>query len=847
MGIMSPREFFGFEIGEDRKLARWDKIVEYFKHLAENSNRIKVVELGKTTEGNPFILAYISSPENLRDLEKYRWISHRLADPRGLSEGEVERFVKEGKVVFVITNSLHATEVGGTQMSIELAYKLVTGEDETTKEILNNVILLLFPCINPDGQIMVVDWYNKYLGTEYEGTSPPWLYHKYVGHDNNRDAWMLTQVESKLIADAIYRFWKPQVFIDNHQMGSYSARLYVPPYYDPICPEVDPLVYREHQWFGGFMTVKLEEAGCQGVESGPPFTAEMLAGFLDMANLMNVCAMLTESASVKIATPIYVHKHQLTGNRGRVGDKKQYSFPNPWPGGWWKLKDIIKQQLVSNMAALELAARMKDTILRNMYIKAKRNIEKGLNEPPYAYVIPIDSQADPGAALRMVDLLLKWGVEVFVCEGEVRVGNRVYPSGTYFAFAAQPYRGMLRYLLEKTIYPDNEWTRARDGTPIRPYDTATFTVPDYLGVRVDVLDVKPEGVFRRVDGNIYPVYHVSSSNYGYIVSSAYNSAFSVVNDILNSGGHVYRILSSVTVDGNTYPSGSFYIPSDVNSSLLEHLSNKYHVPIVPLKFKLDVEVREVRRLRVGIYQRYYGGNIDEGWTRWILEQHGFPYEVIKDKDIIDGKLPEKIDLLIFADDSPALILGESKEAIEKALSELYRRPVVLPPTPPEYMSGIKKEGLEKVKDFVNNGGTLLTFNSSCELAIDAFKLPINIPSKKLDPKEFFCPSTILKVNVDNTHPLCYGMPKLAYVMYHNSMILELVPAFNNEAYQTPLTYPESDIMQSGWLIGEKYLSRKPALIDAKQGKGRIVLYAFRPQFRGQTLGTFKTIFNAIIQ
>jgi hypothetical protein len=847
MGIMSPREFFGFEIGEDRKLARWDKIVEYFKHLAENSNRIKVVELGKTTEGNPFILAYISSPENLKRLEEYRQISYRLANPRGLSDEEASKLAKMGKAVVAITNSLHATEVGGTQMSIELAYKLVTGEDETTKEILDNVILLLFPCINPDGQIMVVDWYNKYLGTEYEGTSLPWFYHKYVGHDNNRDAWMLTQVESNLIADVIYRFWKPQVFIDNHQMGSYSARLYIPPFYDPICPEVDPLVYREHQWFGGFMAVKLEEAGCQGVEGGPPFTAEWTASFLNLANLMNICAMLTESASVKIATPIYIHKHQLTGNRGRVGDKKQYSFPNPWPGGWWKLKDIIKQQLISNMAALELAARMKETILKNMYIKAKRNIEKGLNEPPYAYAIPIDSQVDPGAALKMVELLLKWGVEVFVCEGEVRVGNRVYPSGTYFAFAAQPYRGLLRYLLEKTIYPDNEWTRARDGTPIRPYDTATFTVPDYLGVMVDVLDVKPEGVFRRVDGNIYPVYHVSSSNYGYIVSSAYNSAFGVVNGILNSGGHVYRILSPVTVDGNTYPLGSFYIPSDVNSSLLEHLSNKYHVPIVPLKFKLDVEVREVRRLRVGIYQRYYGGNMDEGWTRWILEQHGFPYEVIKDKDIVDGKLPEKIDLLIFADDSPALILGESKEAIEKALSELYRRPVVLPPTPPEYMSGIKKEGLEKVKDFVNNGGTLLTFNSSCELAIDAFKLPINIPSKKLDPKEFFCPSTILKVNVDNTHPLCYGMPKLAYVMYHNSMILELVPAFNNEAYQTPMTYPESDIMQSGWLIGEKYLSRKPALIDAKQGKGRIVLYAFRPQFRGQTLGTFKTIFNAIIQ
>ncbi|MEM2137177.1 MAG: peptidase M14 family protein, partial [Candidatus Methanomethylicia archaeon] len=479
---------------------------------------------------------------------------------------------------------------------------------------------------------------------------------------------------------------------------------------------------------------------------------------------------------------------------------------------------------------------------------AKRNIDKGLGEKPYAYAIPISSQSDPGSALKFVELLLKWGVEVFVCEGEAKVDGKIYPDGTYFVFSAQPYRGMLKYLLEKTIYPDNEWTRARDGSPIRPYDTATFTVPDFLSVNLDLLDNRPEGVFKRVEGSIYPSYNVDASDFGYILSAKYNSAYGVVNGLLDSGHTVYRILEPIEIDGESYPMGSFHIPSfDGVREILQSLIKKYNVPVKALKDKLEVSLREVKRLRVGVYQRYYGGSMDEGWTRWILEQHGFPHQIIKDEDIKNGKLSEKIDLLIFADDQPALILGENKEAIEKALSEIYRRPVVLPPIPPEYMSGIRKEGLEKVKEFVNNGGTLLTFNSSCELAIDAFKLPINIPSKKLDPKEFFCPSTILKVDVDNTHPTCYGMPKRVYVMYHNSMILELIPTFNNENYQTPLTYPETDIMQSGWLIGEKYLSRKPALIDAKQGKGRIVLYAFRPQFRGQTLRTFKTIFNTIIQ
>jgi hypothetical protein len=844
--VIPPREFFGFEIGEDRKLARWDKIVEYFKHLQENSNRIKVVELGKTTEGNPFILAYISSPENLKRLEEYRQISYRLANPRGLSDEEASKLAKMGKAVVAITNSLHATEVGGTQMSIELAYKLVTGEDETTKEILNNVILLLFPCFNPDGQIMVVDWYNKYLGTEYEGTAPPWLYHKYTGHDNNRDAIALTQKESQMFSKVIYKEWMPQAYIDNHHMGSYGARLYIPPWYDPICPEVDPLVYREHQWFGGFMAVKLEEAGCQGVEGGPPFTAEWTASFLNLANLMNICAMLTESASVKIATPIYIHKHQLTGNRGRVGDKKQYSFPNPWPGGWWKLKDIIKQQLISNLAALELAAKMKETILKNMYIKAKRNIEKGLNEPPYAFIVSLEDQHDPNTALKMIDVFRKLDVEVHVAKKPFKIGNTVYPAGTFVIFSAQPKRAFVKYVLEKTEYPDNEWTRARDGTPIRPYDVASYTIPDYMGVKVDVAMDRFDGEFEMIDEVIYPYTPVAESRFGYMLDCRLNDTFAAVNVLLSSGFKVYRVLKDVKVDDVTLPMGSFYIPvQDKVLDALNSVSREFHVPVYNLKSELNVDLIEVKQARVGIYQRYYGGNMDEGWTRWLLEHFKFPIQVILDEDIRGGKLSEKVDVLIFADDNSAIIVGESKEAIEKALTERFKRPYVMPPIPPEYMSGIKKEGVEKVREFVSKGGVLLAFNGSCDFAIEALKLKLNNAAKNLDPKVFFCPGSVLNVNVDNTHPLCYGMPKTSKVFFYDSPILEILPTYYSELYEAPVTYPETNIKSSGWLIGESYLSRKPALVVAKEGSGKAVLYAFRPQFRAQTHGTFKLIFNAL--
>jgi len=512
------------------------------------------------------------------------------------------------------------------------------------------------------------------------------------------------------------------------------------------------------------------------------------------------------------------------------------------------LGDIVKQQKVSNLAALELAARMKDILLRNMVIKARRNIKRGLEEPPYAFIVSLEEQHDILAALKMLENFLKMDVKIHVAKKPFKVGVKLYPKGTYVIFTTQPYRALVKYMLEKTIYPDNEWTRKRDGTPMKPYDTATFTVPDYLGVKVDQIDEPFSGDFKKIVDVEYPKYTVGSSEFGYLVSCVTNGSYALVNELLNLNYTVHRILKDIAVESESYPMGSFYIPyqEDVQK-IMQTLSDKYHVAVHTLKSELKAPSKEIKRLRVGVYQRYYGGNTDEGWTRWILEQYNFLYKTIKDEDIQSGKLSEEIDLLILPDDYPALIVGEKKEDIEKALSERWKRPVVLPPIPPEYMSGIKKEGTEKLKEFVEHGGILLTFNKSCEFAIKTFKLPIFDASKKLDPKTFFCPSTILNVNVDKYHPLCYGMPKKSQVMYHDSMILQVIPGFNNDYYQTPITYPETDIMKSGWLIGEKYLSRKPALIEAKQGDGKVILYGFRPQFRAQTLVTFKTIFNAILR
>jgi len=430
MAVTKPEEFFGFRIGEDKKLARWDRIVEYFYRVSRESDRVVVEEVGKTTEGNPFIVAYISSPENLKKLEALREISCRLMNPdEPLPEDVVERLVKEGRAVVVITNSMHATEVGGTQSSIELLYRLASSDDEEVKEILDNVVTILIPSQNPDGQILVVDWYYKTVGTEYEGTPPPVLYHKYCGHDNNRDAYMLNLVESQYIAKIVYREWCPQVYVDHHQMGSYGARIFLSPEMDPIYPEVDPLLWREIQFIGTYAAMRLERAGIQGVETGAPFTPDFVSAFQTIAQYMNILGILTESASVKIATPIYVDPHQLKGySRGRLADKPYMNYPNPWRGGWWRLSDIVRQQVEASIAILYAVAKHREEILRNAYLKALRSIRRGEAGNPYGFLITAE-QHDPLTALKLVDLLLKLGIKVFRVLEPVKVGGVTYSPG----------------------------------------------------------------------------------------------------------------------------------------------------------------------------------------------------------------------------------------------------------------------------------------------------------------------------------------------------------------------------------------------------------------------------------
>jgi len=832
--ITSPEKFFGFQLGSDRKIARWDKIVEYFNLLGKESDKIKVVNMGPATMGNPFLLVIISSPNNLARLDELRQVNLKISDPRGLAEQEVKKLVGEGRAVVCQSMSLHASEIGGTQMAPELAHDLLARQDEETERILNNVIFLMVPSFNPDGAIMVADWYQKTLGTEYEGAGLPFLYHKYVGHDNNRDAFQTNMIESQYMAKILFTDWIPQAYLDHHHMGSYGARIYVPPYAEPIRPYADPLIWREHSWFGAHIAYKEEEAGLSGVINMAQYSGWGHFGFHWITPFHNIAGMLTESASAKLATPIYIHPDQLQGgSRAFPAYEAQTTFPNPWPGGWWRLRDIVERQKVSAWALLDLAARNKETMLWNAYQKAKRQTERGAQGKPAAYVIPT-IQHDPLTAVKLVNKLLVQGIEIKqAAKGFTAIDGVSYPAGSYIVSLAQPKMGLIRYLLGRTFYPDNDWTRAKDGSPMRPYDMATDTMFEFMGVRVDPLDEAVQGDFKKLTGAVQSTGEVTRSGAGCLFDGRLNDSFRILNLLLDKGLSVRRIDKA----GEGLRPGDFVVAGG-QEAVLADVAKQTGVDFTALKSEVKQGTHEVKRMRLGMYQRYWGGNMDEGWTRFLLEQFGFPYTTLMDAEIKKGSLNAKYDVIILPDDSTGMITGE-RVGMPGRPVEAY---------PPEYRSGIGNEGVEALKVFVQKGGVLVTLGGASNFAIEKLGLPVRNVAANKSSKEFWCPGSTLKVKFDNANSLAYGMPSEGLALYlAGNPAFEIIPTEYNERYEIIVTYADRDLLQSGWLIGEETLAKKAGMIAAKYGDGRVVLIGFRTQHRAQTHGTFKLLFNALVR
>ncbi|MDH3816388.1 MAG: M14 family metallopeptidase, partial [Acidobacteriota bacterium] len=595
--IPTPAETFGHEVGADYKMIPYPEVLSYLDTVAAASDRVSIEDAGRSTLDNPIKVVVLTSKENQENLERLREIARLIAKPGDLTPEQSQQLIDEGKVIALVTCSIHSTEVGSTQMVTEFVHDFATTEDPEKLAWMDEAVLLVMPSINPDGQLMIVDWYNEWLGTEYEGGRMPWLYHHYVGHDNNRDFYMLSQKETKVVNQVLYHRWFPQAFLDEHQMGSTGPRMFVPPQTDPLNEEVHSLVFRQADLLGTNMSFRLEQAEKTGVGHNMIFDSYWPGGTRNTAWWKNVTGLLTEVASARIASPIFIDPGELRGGgKGFPEYGRRSNFPSPWPGGWWRLRDIVEYELVATWAFLEANAENRASILGNVNTMARWSVSNGLTEPPYAFVIPPD-QHDPVAAARLVDLLIEHGVEVGKASEELQVGYSVYPAGTTVIPAAQPYRPFVLTMLQSQRYP--EVRNATDAGILEPYDVASWSLPLSMGVEVvEALEPTETSLEELTEAN-WPRPQIDRKAAGHLVPAASDSAYTAINRLLAEGSEVHRLAADSKI-GNR---GDIYLPAaSVDASALSEIADELHVPVVPLANTPDLEMLRVGSSRVGLFK-----------------------------------------------------------------------------------------------------------------------------------------------------------------------------------------------------------------------------------------------------
>ncbi|PYT01331.1 MAG: hypothetical protein DMF63_00320 [Acidobacteria bacterium] len=779
--VPAPKDVIGFVPGDDRKLASWTSVVEYFKKLDAASDRVMFEEIGKTTMGAPFVYATISSPENLKNLEKYKQINAKLADPRTFKSNDVEakKLIAEGKTIVLITCGIHSDEVGGTLSSMLIAHRLASSNEPDIKKILDNTIILLVPSLNPDGVDIIKNWYDKTLGTPYEGTDPPELYHKYVGHDNNRDWYAFTQVETQLTVDKIHNVWHPQIVHDIHQQGANGSRLFLPPYMQPVEPNVPKQIVEGYTELGNYMAKTMRDAGFQGITTDSTYDAWTPARAY--SHYHGGVRILSETASAKLATPVTIKFEDLRPGLGYDPKKETPKFGPVWKGGEWHLRDITNYMTTAAFILLNHASDNRERWLSRFYEIGKEAVRTRKKGELFAYIID-DERSKYGFGLWLP--LFKGAVE----RKEARsfsLDGKSYQDDTYVIPMEQPYASFAKALIESQAYPD---LKDNGGNPIPPYDVTAHSLLLLTDTHVDKIfhrfNIPPERKTGKWDGYEPPPPSVET----------------------------------LTLTKNP-------------PKIKERALYKSHVPVM-----------------------------DEGWTRWTVEKYGhsilrsdfrneeFKYRSVVDSEIKAGHLADDLLLIVFPDQSPNQILnGYAKGAM-----------------PDEYTGGVGKEGVETLKKFVENGGTLVFLNRASNFAIEQFNLPVRDVTRGLARKDFYIPGSILRTELDTTHPIAKGMPQQSIAWFENGPAFEVLsPGLSRplppeggtqngtqsgtQNIRVIARYPSDPkkILLSGWALGAEKIAGKAALIEFTIGKGKIVLFGFRPQYRGQSLATFPLLFNAI--
>jgi hypothetical protein len=843
--VPSPEAHLGYRPGADYHLARWGTVVDYFRKVDAASDRVLVRELGRTAEDRPYIVAVVADPKTLDSLDRYRELQHQVADPRRTGRGAGADPLRESKVVVLITCSIHSTETASTLMAMELLHELATRDDAATREVLDRVILLLVPSANPDGVEKVAAWYERSKGHPWEGSGLPELYHKYAGHDTNRDWFMLNLPETRHLTRLLYKEWFPTLTYDVHQMGSKGARLFVPPFYDPINPNLDPRIHQSIALIGAHMAADLAGAGKRGVLTHAMYDNWWNGGNRTTPQRHNMVGVLTEAASVKLATPIFLNKEDLRGGaRGFADHKPAVNFVDPWPGGWWRLRDIVEYEEICARSLLTLAARYKDDFQRNYQSLARDAIAAGKSGPPFAWVVPAD-QRDPGTAARLVRTLHETGVEVRRARAPFRADGISYPAGSWVLPASQPYRAHLKDMMERQRYPARF---TADGAAEPPYDVAGWTLPLLMGVRaVEVaapFEADAEAVEQveaprgRIDGN------GSDRAEAYLIRNEANDDFRVLNALLAAGIEVRAAAEPFQAEGvaddkKTFPAGTLIVKADSKARrILDEVLPKTTTRATAVEGEFRRGTIRLRAPRIGLYQPWMP-SMDEGWTRLVLEQFDFPYTTLHNAEVRAGDLGRRFDV----------VLIPSIDA--KTLREGYQPDE----TEPAYVGGLGGEGLDALRDFVHGGGTLVCLGDSCTYAIDGLGLPATNVVKDLKTSTFYGPGSIVRLDYSSRHfeglpdevmalkVLTFGMPWAGSAYFDRSLAFDLKQGQGIVAAR----YAATGVLESGWLLGPEKIQGKAAVVEVPRGEGRVILFGFPPQFRAQTHGTFRLLFNALLR
>jgi hypothetical protein len=898
--VTSPREQFGFNIGDDYCLANYKQLETYWHRLDKESDRVKVEPIGLTEEGRVIWMAIISSPANHKKLARWREIATKLTLAEGITETEARKLSEEGKAVVWIDGGLHATEVLGAQQLIETVYQLANGKDAETQRFLNDCVTLCV-LVNPDGMDLVSDWYMREADPKKRSAAGlPRLYQKYIGHDNNRDFYALTQSESKAINQVLYREWHPNILYNHHQSGPQGTVLFCPPFRDPFNYNVDPLVTSGIDAVGASMMQRFLVEGKRGatVRSGSRYSTWWNGGLRTTCYFHNMIGLLTET--IGSPTPMFIPF--LVDKQLPRGDYLAPIAPQAW-----HFRQSIDYSVTANKAVLDYASKHRSELLFNKYLAGRNAIQRGKSDSwtitpkrveaaqkarkgtpfarasatnefarlfqkpeqrdPRGYIIPSD-QPDFLTATKFVNILIQNGVKVQQATADFEAVKQKYPAGSYIVPCAQAFRAHVLDMFEPQDHPNDFPYPGAAPTP--PYDIAGWTLALQMGIRFDRILDEFTGPFAAVDEvTLPPPGEVAgqSGALGFFLDGRVNDSFRAVNRLLTAGLEVRRLKTSFAGSGYNYPAGTFYVQRDIGSiPKLEKIAGELGVQFIGSPASPYNQSERVKPVRVGLWDRY-GGSMPSGWTRWLFEKFEMPFQVVFPPELNAGKLREKFDVLVFVDGAiPARGTGAStNQTATTAPSEPSDAPA------PERLDASTEQNLPadlrarrgsisasstipKLREFLEQGGTVLTIGSSTSLAqhlglpVSSHLVETNKDGKEsaLSSEKFYVPGSLLEVKLDTSHPLTYGMEGEIDVMFVRSPVFKLGEGAAEQGVQRVGWYEGKESLRSGWAWGQERLDGGAAIVEARVGQGHLILFGPEIAFRAQPHGTFKLLFNGIL-